>query len=169
MSRRTLNSMALAFAALVLGALLLASPARAQESIVIELPATQLIDGRVLDPTHFQGKAVLVLMWATWCPNCLASLPHHARLYDAYRDKGYELLALSVDEDAADVRDFLASNPYGFPVAMRTTAHRAVLGSIVGTPTLILLARDGRVAWRHLGEARFEEIEFQLQSVLERQ
>lgn len=166
MSRRTLNLMALAFAALVLGALLLASPARAQESTVIELPATQLIDGRVLDPAHFKDKAVLVLMWATWCPNCLASLPHHARLYDAYRDKGYELLALSVDEDAADVRDFLASNPYGFPVAMRTAAHRAVLGAIIGTPTLILLARDGRVAWRHLGEASYDEIELQLQSAL---
>lgn len=167
MSRRTLNLMALALAALVLGALLLALPARAQQSSVIDLPATQLIDGRMLDPAHFKGKAVLVLMWATWCPNCLASLPHHARLYDAYRDKDFELLALSVDEDAANVRDFLASNPYSFPVAMRTAAHRAVLGSIIGTPTLILLARDGRVAWRHLGEASYDEIDMQLKTVLE--
>lgn len=167
MPRRTLNSMALVLAALVQCALLLVSPARAQEKTVIDLPATQLIDGRVLDSAHFDDKAVLVLMWATWCPNCLASLPHHARLYDAYRDKGFELLALSVDEDAAEVRGFLASNPYGFPVAMRTAAHRAVLGSIIGTPTLILLARDGRVAWRHLGEASYDEIELQLQSVLE--
>lgn len=167
MSRRTWNLMILALAALVLGALLLASPARAQHRPVIDLPETQLIDGRMLDPAHFKGKAVLVLMWATWCPNCLASLPHHARLYDAYRDKGFELLALSVDKDAADVRDFLASNPYGFPVAMRTAAHRAVLGSIIGTPTLILLARDGRVVWRQVGEVSYDEIDMQLRSVLE--
>lgn len=88
-------------------------------------------------------------------------------MYEAYREQGFELLALSVDEDAADVRDFLAANPYDFPVAMRTAAHRAVLGSIIGTPTLVLLARDGRVAWRHLGEASYDEIELQLQSALE--
>jgi len=50
---------------------------------------------------------------------------------------------------------------------MRTAAHRAVLGSIIGTPTLVLLARDGRVVWRHLGEASYDEIGLQRQSVLE--
>lgn len=167
MWRRALTLMALACATLVISALLLVAPARAQGGSVIALPATQLVDGRVLEPAHFKGKAVLVLMWATRCPNCLASLPQHARLYEAYREQGFELLALSVDEDAADVRDFLAANPYDFPVAMRTAAHRAVLGSIIGTPTLVLLARDGRVAWRHLGEASYDEIELQLQSALE--
>lgn len=65
MWRRALTLMALACATLVISALLLVAPARAQGGSVIALPATQLVDGRVLEPAHFKGKAVLVLMWAT--------------------------------------------------------------------------------------------------------
>lgn len=49
-------------------------------------------------------------------------LPAYQTLSDRYRDDGFEVVALSVDEDRADVRECLRRSGLSFPVAMRTAA-----------------------------------------------
>ncbi|HRP96813.1 MAG TPA: TlpA disulfide reductase family protein [Rhodocyclaceae bacterium] len=62
------------------------------------------------------------MFWATWCPICMNELPAYQTLSDRYRDDGFEVVALSVDEDRADVRECLRRSGLSFPVAMRTAA-----------------------------------------------
>jgi thiol-disulfide isomerase/thioredoxin len=59
-------------------------------------------DGREVDLAKLRGKVVLIDFWATWCGPCVAEVPNMKRVYDAYHDKGFEIIGISVDTAPAD-------------------------------------------------------------------
>ena len=52
--------------------------------------------------SSFEGKVVLIDFWASWCGPCRASNPQVKRLYKKYRDKGFDVFAVSIDETKED-------------------------------------------------------------------
>lgn len=61
--------------------------------------------------TKFEsGKVYVVEFWATWCPPCVASMPHLAELQTKYKDQGVQIISIS-DEDLETVNGFL-QRPY---------------------------------------------------------
>ena len=55
----------------------------------------------------YRGKYVLVEFWATWCAPCVAELPRLQESYAKYRDRGFEIVGVSLDETKAAVTDFV--------------------------------------------------------------
>lgn len=51
----------------------------------------------------FKDKVYLLDFWATWCSPCIKELPLLHKIYDQYKDKGFEILSLSADESKTDV------------------------------------------------------------------
>ncbi|WLT32438.1 TlpA disulfide reductase family protein [Geothrix sp. PMB-07] len=103
----------------------------------------------------FQGKVVLVDVWATWCPPCRKSLPEVAELQKAGGD-GYVVLPISVDNGGwGDVKPFLAQNPQLGLTAYLPDGAKALepFGEISGIPTTILVDRRGRLVQRWSGYA----------------
>lgn len=74
----------------------------------------ELVDRQQFDEVlgRFKGKVVLVDLWATWCGPCVDRFPHNVELYERFRDRGFELVAVSFDEpsDEAAVRSFLGQH-----------------------------------------------------------
>jgi thiol-disulfide isomerase/thioredoxin len=56
-----------------------------------------------------RGKYVLVDFWATWCAPCIGELPRVQAAYEKYRGKGFEIVAVSLDESKAAVTDFVTA------------------------------------------------------------
>ena len=56
------------------------------------------VDGRAVDLGRLKGKVVLVDYWATWCGPCKEELPNVKRVYAAYRDKGFEVVGIAMEE-----------------------------------------------------------------------
>jgi len=55
-------------------------------------------DGKeVKFPDDYKGKVVLLDFWATWCPPCVREVPNVVANYEKYHDKGFEILAVSLD------------------------------------------------------------------------
>ena len=100
------------------------------------------------------GKVTLVDFWATWCAPCRASMPRVQKLYTEYKQNGVELYSVDTDDESPDrepqVREFLLQNGLTFPVVLDDgTAERAF--AIASLPTMLLLDREGKVAWSHVG------------------
>lgn len=58
-------------------------------------------EGNVLKLSDLKGKYVLVDFWASWCKPCRRENPNVVKAYNKYKDKGFEILGVSLDRDRA--------------------------------------------------------------------
>lgn len=70
----------------------------------------QTIDGRDYDLSKSSAKLVIVNFWASWCAPCVEEIPSLVQLARHFKDQ-VEIVAISADEDAKDIRIFLKSFP----------------------------------------------------------
>lgn len=95
----------------------------------------------------------LINFWATWCPPCRAEMPSLNRLYRDYAGRGLGVFAISVDEDAHLVREFVRKASLDFPILLDQGGRAVVQGFGVGAfPTSFLVNRQARVSGVWLGE-----------------
>jgi peroxiredoxin len=73
-------------------------------------------DGKPVRLGDHRGKVVFLNFWATWCRPCREEIPAMERLYQRYRDKGFTVIAISVDSDIVAVRPFINQNQVTFPI-----------------------------------------------------
>lgn len=112
----------------------------------------KLLDGSELDWQSYRGKVVLVDFWATWCGPCRAEVPNILKMYEAYHDKGFEVLGISLDNTADDAESYIEQEDIPWPTLFsdkqseRGWRHpMAVRYGITGIPQAILVNREGKV------------------------
>ncbi|MCX7154147.1 MAG: TlpA disulfide reductase family protein [Proteobacteria bacterium] len=108
----------------------------------------KLLNGKILTATQLQGKVVVQMYWATWCPYCRADLAEMQRIYQQQQARGLEVVALSIDESDKTAREFWKGKNYSFPSAMRSDAIFEHYGRIGTTPTYFIIDREGVVRQR---------------------
>ncbi|MEW5889479.1 MAG: redoxin family protein [Pseudomonadota bacterium] len=114
-------------------------------------------EGRALSLADFRGKVVLLNIWATWCVPCRKEMPALDRLQKELGGPAFEVVAVSIDQDANLVREFYLK--YGIKsLALYidpTTSITSTLGTI-GIPTTLLVDQAGREVWRKVGPAEWD-------------
>jgi len=117
----------------------------------MELSGT-LLDGGEFDWDSYRGKVVLVDFWATWCPPCIAELPNVLAMYEAYHDRGFDVVGVSLDESKEQVESFIEENgvPWAtlFPSDPEQREWRHPIADYYGIsaiPTAILVDQKGQV------------------------
>jgi thiol-disulfide isomerase/thioredoxin len=128
----------------------------------------QLLDGRVLSLEQLRGKVVLVNFWATWCPYCRHEMPAMEEFYQDYRGRGFEILALSQDEAAATVADFMAKEGYHFPAAMADATSAAALGGVSRLPTSFVIDKKGVVRHKISGQVHYARLKSLVEPLLKK-
>lgn len=106
------------------------------------------IDGTPIRFSDLRGKVVLVDFWASWCAPCREKLPEIKALYANFRDKGFEIIGVSFDDDLGKLRRFLASEGMTWPQVadgQGWEGPRAAEFGVTSLPTLWLIDRKGRL------------------------
>lgn len=102
------------------------------------------LDGAVVSLADLRGKAVWIDFWASWCPPCQAETPVIRELYARYRDRGLEVIAISVQESsAADVRAYAERYALEHTVAADLTGEIFRLYRVYALPTQFFIRPDG--------------------------
>ena len=117
--------------------------------------ALQMADGRAVSISDFTGDYLLVNFWATWCAPCRKEMPQLDALAQRYQASGFRVLTLSVDRGgSAKPEKFL--NELGVRHVLRAydpSYKSARAAKLIGLPTTLLVAPDGREIGRLAGEA----------------
>ena len=126
----------------------------------------RLLSGKLLKAKELRGKVVVNVIWATWSPAARMELPEVQRLYREYRNKGLEVVALSIDESPGEVREFWRKREYTFPVAMRSDAFFNHYGRVSTTPMFYVVDRQGTLRYRVAGPVGPEKLEALLKPLI---
>lgn len=107
----------------------------------VALPTLQ---GKPLSLSELKGKVVLVNFWATWCIPCQWEMPLMEKLYQAYKGKGFVVVAISLDQEGKPVVEpFVKEKKLTYPVLLDTSHQGARQFGLVGVPATFLIGPDG--------------------------
>lgn len=109
------------------------------------------LGGKPVKLSALKGKVVLVDFWASWCGPCRESLPVLEKLSKQYKDKGFVVLGVNIDNDVAAAQKFLKDVPVSFPVVSDTGKLVAKSYAPPTMPSSYLVDKNGKVHAVHAG------------------
>jgi cytochrome c biogenesis protein CcmG, thiol:disulfide interchange protein DsbE len=120
--------------------------------------AAPVLDGDTLRLAELRGQAVLLNIWATWCPPCRDEMPELQVLHDRYARRGLRVLGVSVDARGAEaaVREFVRDHGITFTILHDPAESVARQFRTTGVPETFLIGPDGRLAHRWIGRFDLE-------------
>ena len=133
------------------------TPGNAGGRVEVGLPApaytTVSLDGDSVSLAQQKGKVVLLNIWATWCHPCRDEIPELRAIHGRYRDRGLELVGVSVDTDGTDetIRTFMKDFQMTFPIWRDPDERISTQFLAVGVPATFLIDKEGILRWRKTG------------------
>jgi cytochrome c biogenesis protein CcmG, thiol:disulfide interchange protein DsbE len=106
--------------------------------------ATTDLRGNPVRLADYQGKVVLINIWATWCEPCRDEMPKLDQLYRQQQAQGFIVLGMS-DESAATQQKFLTEVPVSYPLLLVNEQIPKLYREIAQYPALFLIDREGRL------------------------
>ncbi|HEX8949790.1 MAG TPA: TlpA disulfide reductase family protein [Dissulfurispiraceae bacterium] len=101
----------------------------------------------------YKGKVVMLEFFATWCPPCQMAAPDVESVYEKYKDRGFVVLAVSIDEGsdrAAAVGSFVKDLHLTYPVLLDDGKTSGQYG-VSSIPTSYIIDRQGKLRNKHVG------------------
>ena len=135
---------------LFVGLLLVAVPVLAGDGLAPDFTLKSR-GGENIKLSELRGEVVMLNFWASWCGPCRQEMPLLDGLYRRYKAMGFRLLGVNVDEDSAAARALLDEIPVSFTILFDPRNRLADRYAIEAMPTTILIDRDGRRRYTHLG------------------
>jgi peroxiredoxin len=102
-------------------------------------------DGESFTLSDMKGQAVLVNMWATWCPPCEAEMPAIESMYNEYKERGFIVLAVNqtYQDNPFDIAPFVAKHSLTFPILLDETGETARAYQVRSLPSSYFINRLG--------------------------
>lgn len=107
--------------------------------------------GENLRLSEYRGDVVMINFWATWCGPCRQEMPLLEELYARYERVGFNLLGVNIDDDVHKAMQMIDELGVSFPILFDSRKEVSKLYNIETMPVTVLVDREGRVRYVHLG------------------
>ncbi|MDP3938001.1 MAG: TlpA disulfide reductase family protein [Deltaproteobacteria bacterium] len=123
-----------------------------------------LIGGEEIRLSDYQGKVVLLNIWATWCKPCEEEAPSLERLYQLIKagpgGADFEILAVSIDARSRDaVLPFRNKFSLTFPILFDPDGRVSRMYQTTGVPESFVVDRDGIIREKVIGPRTWDSDE----------
>lgn len=122
-------------------------------------------DGKPISLSSLRGKVVMVDFWAAWCGPCRRDNPEVVRMYNRFKDKGFDIFGVSLDRDAAAWLGAIEKDGLVWTQVCDLKywqSEGAKAYGVTSIPHTVLIDRDGKILARKLRgkalESKLEEI-----------
>jgi peroxiredoxin len=118
------------------------------------------IDGNEVSLSSFKGKYVLIDFWASWCGPCRQESPNVQKQYQLYKDKGFEVVSVSIDKKEDAWRKAVKEDDIKGTLLLAKDSKKIMKDYVFsGIPYMVLLDKEGKVMALNLrGEALQERL-----------
>jgi cytochrome c biogenesis protein CcmG/thiol:disulfide interchange protein DsbE len=101
--------------------------------------------GDSIQLSDLRGQAVLVNLWATWCPPCRAEMQTIEKVYDEYEDQGFTVLAVNMtyQDDPFAIMPFVKEEGLTFAILLDETGEMANAYQLRSLPSSFFVDRNG--------------------------
>lgn len=107
------------------------------------------LEGNTITSNDLKGKATVLVVWATWCGDCIREIPELNELKNKYKDNQNVMFLAFSDEDEATVNKSLAKFPFNFTHIVNSKEYTDKLktGLIKHFPQVMVLDKDTKVVF----------------------
>jgi thiol-disulfide isomerase/thioredoxin len=124
-------------------------------------------DGKQVKLSDYKGQVVLLNFWATWCGPCKIEMPWFIEFQRKYKDQGFTVLAVSLDEEGWDVvRPYAESLKPNFPILLGNDEIADRFDGVVALPTTLVINKEGQIVGRHTGLVNKSDYESEIEGLL---
>jgi thiol-disulfide isomerase/thioredoxin len=118
-------------------------------------------DGKTLKLSDLKGKVVLIDFWASWCGPCRAENPNVVNTYKKYKDKGFTIYSVSLDNNAQNWRAAIQKDglewEWHVSDLLGWRSAGAALYAVQSIPAAFLIDREGKIVAKNLRGAALEQ------------
>ncbi|MGD6966871.1 thiol-disulfide oxidoreductase ResA [Rossellomorea vietnamensis] len=125
----------------------------------------QDMEGNTHQLSDYKGQGVFLNFWGTWCKPCEKEMPYMENQYQAFKDKGVQILAVNVGESDFQVNKFIAEHDLTFPVVVDSEIDVQNAYGIKPLPTTLLVDENGIIQRIITGEMTETDIEQHMESI----
>lgn len=128
--------------------------------VVPDFSATDL-DGKPISLEQYRGKVVLLDFWAVWYGPCIGEMPNVNRIYNSYKDQGFDIIGVSLDTDKTRLRNYLKVNEIPWRQIFSGQKWNSPLVkqyNIRSIPAPWLIAKDGTLISRDARGLKLEQL-----------
>jgi len=120
--------------------------------------------------SDFQGKAVLLNFWATWCEPCKVEMPWFVDLQKKYGPQGLQVIGVAMDDASPkDIASFAQKMGVNYPILIGKEEVGTQYGGLEYLPSTFYISRSGKVIEHAFGLVSRSEIEANIEKALGQQ
>jgi len=124
-------------------------------------------NGNVYSSDQLAGKPAVINFFATWCPPCREEIPGFVEVYNRHREKGFELVGISLDVDTReDLPGFLMNYKIGYRILFGDLETAQAYGGVSALPTTFFVGKDGKIKNVHVGYMDKESFDKEVRKLL---